>query len=63
MATVGIHSACELVRLHTPFDAAVAALMDQLAITRAEAVAAMNAAHERADWGLIRPVRASSHNN
>jgi len=52
MATVGFRSASELVRLHTPFDAAVAALMDTLALTHDEAVAAMHAAHERADWGF-----------
>jgi hypothetical protein len=52
MATVGFRSASELVRLHTPFDAAVAVLMDTLEMTHNEAVAAMHAAHERADWGL-----------
>ena len=49
---VGFRSASELVRLHTPFDTAVAVLMDTLAMTHDEAVAAMHAAHERADWGF-----------
>jgi hypothetical protein len=49
---VGFYSACELVWRRTPFDVAVTALVDQLQITTTEAAAAMNAAHERSDWGL-----------
>ena len=49
---VGFYSACELVRLNTPFDAAVSALINELRITPEDAVAAMHAAHERVDWGL-----------
>jgi hypothetical protein len=48
---VGTYSARELVRLHTSFDAAVAALVNELEITKDEATAAMDAAHESADWG------------
>jgi hypothetical protein len=48
---VGTYSARELVRLHTSFDAAVAALVSELEITKDEAVAAMDAAHETVDWG------------
>jgi hypothetical protein len=47
---VGTYSARELVRLHTSFDAAVAALVSELEITMDEAAAAMNAAHESVDW-------------
>jgi hypothetical protein len=48
---VGTYSARELVRLHTSFDAAVAALVNELEITKDEAAAAMDAAHESVDWG------------
>jgi hypothetical protein len=48
---VGTYSARELVRLHTSFDTAVAALVSELEITRDEAAAAMDAAHESIDWG------------
>ena len=47
---VGTYSARELVRLHTSFDTAVAALVQELEITMDEAAAAMNAAHEGVDW-------------
>jgi hypothetical protein len=47
---VGTYSARELVRLHTSFDTAVAALVQELDITIDEAAAAMNAAHESVDW-------------
>jgi len=49
--TIGFHSACELVRLRTPFDIAVMALVDELQITKAEAAVAMTAAHDHMDWG------------
>ena len=49
--TIGFHSACELVRLRTPFEAAVTALVAELQITEAEATAAMTAAHEHMEWG------------
>ena len=48
---IGFHSACELVRLRTPFDIAVLALVDELQITKEEGVAAMNEAHDHMDWG------------
>jgi hypothetical protein len=48
---VGFYSACELVRMNSPFDAAVTALVGELGISETDAVAAMNAAHERVDWG------------
>jgi len=48
---VGTYSARELVRLHTSFDAAVAALVSELELTKDEAAAAMDAAHETIDWG------------
>jgi hypothetical protein len=46
---VGTYSARELVRLHTSFDTAVAALVNELEITKDEAAAAMNAAHDGFD--------------
>ena len=49
--TIGFHSACELVRLRTPFEAAVGALVDELQLTREEATAAMHAAHDHMQWG------------
>jgi hypothetical protein len=49
--TIGFHSACELIRLRTPFDAGVTALVAELQITKAEATAAMQAAHEHMEWG------------
>jgi hypothetical protein len=49
--TIGFHSACELVRLRTPFDVAVSALVDELQITRDEGIAAMTAAHQHMEWG------------
>jgi len=52
---VGTYSARELVRLHTSFDTAVAALVSELEITKDEAAAAMNAAHESVDWDLRAP--------
>ncbi len=37
--------------LTDPFDVAVVALVDELQITKDEAAAAMNAAHDHMDWG------------
>lgn len=56
--TIGFHSACELVRLRTPFDVAVAALVDELQITEAEGIAAMSAAHDHMEWGNRPPLLA-----
>ena len=49
--TIGFHSACELVRIRTPFDAAVTALVNELQITREEAATAMREAEQHMDWG------------